>query len=115
MNGVATLGFVAKEGVLGLKTTRRQPQRTCIGCHETEGKRDLIRLVRTAAGSVKVDPSGREHGRGAYVHLSPECVRRGVRSENLARSLRMEPPGDESVALLLQELLRLAEEVAERG
>ena len=44
------------------------PQRTCIACRKVAGKRGLVRLVRTAEGNVEVDPSGKQAGRGAYLH-----------------------------------------------
>ena len=48
------------------------PQRTCVGCHQVLDKRKLIRLVRTSEG-VKVDPSGKAAGRGAYLHDQRRC------------------------------------------
>jgi uncharacterized protein len=49
------------------------PQRTCIGCREVEAKRALIRIVRTPAGRVVADPTGKQAGRGAYLHKEREC------------------------------------------
>jgi predicted RNA-binding protein YlxR (DUF448 family) len=40
---------------------------------------------------VRVDPTGREPGRGAYVHADPECVKRAERTNGLARALRTRP------------------------
>lgn len=54
------------------KARRHVPQRTCVGCRETGPKRSLIRLVRTPEG-VQVDPTGKRHGRGAYVHDRRSC------------------------------------------
>lgn len=41
--------------------------RTCVVCREKRPKRDLLRVVRTPEGEVKVDPGGRLNGRGGYV------------------------------------------------
>lgn len=68
---------------------RRVPQRTCVGCGEVEGKRELVRVVRTPAGVVEIDPSGKQNGRGAYVHHAQECLDRAL-SGRLARALRCE-------------------------
>ena len=52
---------------------RHVPIRTCTGCREEHPKRELIRVVRTPGGSVVVDPSGKQPGRGAYVCHRPDC------------------------------------------
>jgi len=40
-------------------------------------KRSLIRIVDGPEG-VKVDPTGKAHGRGAYLHDRRECWMRGI-------------------------------------
>ena len=69
---------------------KKQPQRTCVACRETEGKRGLTRIVRTPEGAVELDPSGKKNGRGAYVHASPECVDALLSGGGLARALKVE-------------------------
>jgi predicted RNA-binding protein YlxR (DUF448 family) len=64
------------------------PQRTCVGCREVSSKRQLIRLVRTAQG-VRVDPTGKAEGRGAYLHERPSCWEQASRG-SLAEALRVE-------------------------
>jgi predicted RNA-binding protein YlxR (DUF448 family) len=54
------------------------PQRTCVGCREVLPKRQLVRIVRTADG-VRVDPSGKLAGRGAYLHDKRSCWVRAMR------------------------------------
>ena len=49
------------------------PQRTCVGCRAVEGKRGLVRVVRTPDQGVVIDPTGKRSGRGAYVHADPAC------------------------------------------
>lgn len=64
------------------------PQRTCIGCREVLAKRQLLRVVRTAEG-VKVDPTGKQAGRGAYLHDKRSCWTRGLKGA-LAHALKTE-------------------------
>ncbi|GAB4544555.1 MAG: YlxR family protein [Anaerolineales bacterium] len=64
------------------------PQRTCIGCRETLAKRQLLRIVRTAEG-IKVDPSGKIAGRGAYLHDQRSCWERALKGA-LANALKTE-------------------------
>lgn len=67
---------------------KRIPQRTCIACRQEEGKRSLLRLVRTGEGVV-LDVTGKKAGRGAYVHPQPSCWERALRTSLLQRALRM--------------------------
>ena len=64
------------------------PQRTCVGCREVLPKRQMVRIVRTADG-VRVDPTGKLAGRGAYLHDRRECWVRGLRGA-LANALKAE-------------------------
>lgn len=62
------------------------PQRTCVGCREVLPKRNLLRLVRTDEG-VRVDPTGKLAGRGAYLHDARACWEKGLKGP-LANALR---------------------------
>ena len=65
---------------------RNIPQRTCVACRKVKPKRELIRLVRIADGSVEFDTSGKRAGRGAYLCL--ECWEIGLKDSQLKRALR---------------------------
>jgi uncharacterized protein len=65
------------------------PQRTCIGCRSVQGKRELVRVVRTPEGETVVDPTGRRNGRGAYVHKSRECWDLALKRGALERALKV--------------------------
>ncbi len=64
------------------------PQRTCIVCRETDAKRSLTRLVRTADEGVQVDLTGKRNGRGAYLCDQPACWEHAVQSDVLEKALR---------------------------
>jgi uncharacterized protein len=49
------------------------PQRTCVVCRSERGKRELVRIVRTLEGAVRVDPTGKVAGRGAYLCKARSC------------------------------------------
>ena len=78
-----------KRSKKGTMKPRRRPVRTCIGCRETGPKNGLIRIVRSPAG-VQVDPTGKQAGRGAYMHAQRACWERALQSQQVARALRME-------------------------
>ena len=81
------------------RAQRPQPQRTCVACRQTEGKRGLTRLVRTPEGRVELDPTGKRNGRGAYVHATTECVDGLLAGGGLARALKVEVSADTKQAL----------------
>ncbi|HEV3124194.1 MAG TPA: YlxR family protein [Candidatus Dormibacteraeota bacterium] len=70
--------------------TRHLPERTCIGCRAARPKRELIRLVLPAAGPVRVDPTGKEEGRGAYIcrQTGTTCLTQARRRRVLVRAFR---------------------------
>lgn len=81
---------------------RSQPERTCVSCRETQAKRGLVRLVRSATegnSRVTVDESGRAHGRGAYLCTRIECWQRALRTGAVARALNVQLTSDDRQAL----------------
>ena len=69
---------------------RRVPQRTCVACRTVEGKRGLVRIVRTPEGAVQVDPTGKRNGRGAYLHASRQCWDTALVRKALQHALKTE-------------------------
>lgn len=61
-----------------------------MGCRTVEPKRQLVRLVRSAAGRVTVDPTGKAAGRGAYLHDKRSCWEKALSSGALAHALKVE-------------------------
>jgi uncharacterized protein len=61
-------------------------------------KRTLIRIVRHPEG-VRVDPTGKLAGRGAYLHDKRSCWERGLKGA-LAQALRTEVTVEERESLL---------------
>jgi predicted RNA-binding protein YlxR (DUF448 family) len=64
------------------------PQRMCVGCREALAKRSLIRVVRGPDG-VRIDPTGKAAGRGAYVHERRSCWETALRN-TLSQALKTE-------------------------
>ena len=80
-----------------------------MGCRSVLPKRTLIRLVRQPEG-VKVDPTGKLPGRGAYLHDRRDCWEKGLRGP-LAHALKASlTPTD--LDSLRQFMLTLPEEPA---
>lgn len=71
---------------------RKIPMRTCIVTKEKLPKVDLIRVVRTPEGEVKIDETGKQNGRGAYLKKDAEVFKRAKTSKILNRHLEVEIP-----------------------
>ena len=68
---------------------RAVPQRTCVACHTVKAKRELIRVVRAADGTLSVDLRGKSPGRGAYLCPDDACLARGIADGSLGRALEV--------------------------
>ncbi len=55
---------------------RKIPMRTCIACREEKPKKEMLRVVKNAAGEIRLDFSGKLPGRGAYVCGNGDCIRK---------------------------------------
>ena len=77
---------------------RHVPQRTCVACRQGKAKREMVRVVRAVDGSVRVDPTGKLSGRGAYLCLAPECWTAALKRGVLPRALKLDsiPPEDQA-------------------
>ncbi len=82
---------------------KRQPLRTCLGCGAKRPKRELVRVVRTPAGPIELDPTGRRAGRGAYLCPGGDCLRAAMKGKRLERAL--EAPVPEEVYRALAEAI----------
>ena len=69
-------------------TRKHVPVRMCVVCRDKAGKRALTRVVRTEQG-LQVDSSGKMNGRGAYLCDREACWETAVKTDLLAKALRM--------------------------
>lgn len=68
---------------------KKTPLRKCIGCGERIAKKDMLRVIRTKDNEIKLDPTGKENGRGAYLHFNQGCFEKAFKSKGLERSFQM--------------------------
>ena len=61
-------------------------------CRSTKDKRELLRIVRTPAGEVVYDPTGKANGRGAYVCSDEGCLTGAFEKGGLRRALEVDVP-----------------------
>ncbi len=67
-------------------TVKKTPMRMCTGCHEMKPKRELIRVVKTPEGEIKLDFTGKLNGRGAYICKNAECLKKAQKQNSLSRA-----------------------------
>ncbi len=58
-----------------------------MACRTERAKGTLVRVVRTPAGIITLDPTGRMPGRGAYLCADDACIRLALRRSALERAL----------------------------
>ncbi|MBQ1631683.1 MAG: YlxR family protein [Clostridia bacterium] len=77
--------------------------RMCVACREMRAKKDLMRIVRTAEGELKLDLTGKLSGRGAYLCRDAACMNKAIKTRALERALEA-PMNDELRAALDTEI-----------
>lgn len=87
-----------------MTTVRKIPMRKCTGCGEMKNKKEMLRVLKTAEGSIILDRTGKQNGRGAYLCQQQECLTKAFRNKGLERSLKCAIPA-EVVESLKKELM----------
>ena len=95
--------------------SKRLPERTCVGCRISRPKRELIRVVRSANGTVEIDATGKKAGRGAYICRYGQCWETGLgrRSVDHALKVTISAENRQALATFAEQLPRTAPETHE--
>ena len=70
--------------------TRKIPLRSCVVTGEKLDKRELLRIVKSKDGEVKVDLTGKMNGRGAYIKRDVKVLEEAIKKKSLERKLGCE-------------------------
>jgi predicted RNA-binding protein YlxR (DUF448 family) len=81
------------------KRPKHVPLRTCIACHETKPKRELLRVVRTPDGHVVMDATGKKSGRGAYLCARRSCWETAMKKKRLEQEFETTISDEDRAAL----------------
>ncbi len=71
---------------------KKIPMRKCVATNEQLPKKELLRIVRTPEGELKVDLTGRANGHGAYLKKDPEAVAAAKKKGALKSALGTDIP-----------------------
>ena len=66
--------------------------RRCVATGEKKTKKELLRIVRTPEGELKVDPTGRMNGHGAYIRKDVSVIDTARKNNALKRALGVDIP-----------------------
>ena len=62
-------------------------QRTCMGCNSKKNKNELLRIVKNKKQEIKIDKTGKQDGRGAYICKNEECLEKIKKSRRIEKKL----------------------------
>lgn len=68
---------------------KKIPMRRCLATNESLPKKELLRIVRTPEGEVKVDLTGKLNGKGAYLKKSLDALQIVKTKKLLERALEI--------------------------
>ncbi len=68
------------------------PMRTCVVTNEKCPKKELIRVVRTPEKEIIIDEKGKANGRGAYLKLDKDVIKKARDSKILEKHLEVKVP-----------------------
>ena len=71
---------------------KKIPMRRCLATNQSFTKKDLLRIVRTPEGEVKVDLTGKLNGKGAYLSRNMEALQIARKKKVFDRALEIEIP-----------------------
>ena len=73
---------------------KKIPMRTCVVSNERCPKNELLRIVRTPEGEIKIDETGKLNGHGAYIKKDLDVLDKARKTKALARHLECEITDD---------------------
>lgn len=74
--------------------SKKIPLRQCVGCGEMKSKKEMMRVLKTAENEIILDVTGKKNGRGAYLCMSGECLKKARKCKGLERSFKMSIPDE---------------------
>ena len=67
-------------------TPKKIPMRLCLGCNAQMPKREMIRVVHQKDGTILLDMTGKQAGRGAYICPKLTCLRAARKAHRLEKA-----------------------------
>ncbi len=68
---------------------KKIPMRKCLASGQSLPKKELLRIVRTPEGEVKVDTTGKLNGKGAYLKKSLDALQIAKKKNLISKALEV--------------------------
>ena len=68
---------------------KKLPQRSCVICRTQKNKNELLRIVKNKNNEIKIDTTGKESGRGAYICYKEECLEKAIKTKKIEYELEI--------------------------
>jgi predicted RNA-binding protein YlxR (DUF448 family) len=94
-------------------TPKKIPMRMCLGCNEMKPKRELIRVVHQKDGTILLDATGKQAGRGAYICPRLACLKAARKARRLEKSFSCRI--SEEIYDALEAAMQSAEAASQKG
>lgn len=66
--------------------------RQCVFCRQYRSKEELIRITKTADGTIKINNDNSVQGRSVYICKKDECVQNAIKKKKIENSLKSNLP-----------------------
>ncbi|RRC93066.1 YlxR family protein [Erysipelotrichaceae bacterium OH741_COT-311] len=66
---------------------KKIPMRKCVATNQQFPKKELIRIVKTPTGELKVDLTGKLNGKGAYIQNNLDALNIAIKKGSINRAL----------------------------
>lgn len=73
---------------------KKVPLRRCVVSNKSYPKMELFRVVINKEGEIFLDITGKQNGRGAYIHKDPETIEKARKSKVLNKHLGANVPDE---------------------
>ncbi|GKQ42613.1 DNA-binding protein [Companilactobacillus sp. RD055328] len=68
---------------------RKVPMRKDLLTNEMFPKKQMVRIVKNKEGQIAIDPTGKMPGRGAYVGLDPQAVKKAKDKNTIEKAFQV--------------------------
>lgn len=63
-------------------------QRKCVGCGTFHSRENMVRVTKTASGTVVVNGNSKTFGRSAYLCYNKSCIENALKKSRLQKVLK---------------------------
>jgi len=69
---------------------KKTPTRMCVVCRTRSDKSSLVRIVKNKDGTIQLDKTGKNEGRGAYICSCAACLEKCIKTRSFNRAFKQQ-------------------------